>query len=135
MRAGVSMTALAVLLLCACGTELPNYASCKSSDECADGMSCFQVTLTDTGGAGSAMRYREGNACTRRCGADADCPGEGACYALDGDPSATYICFERCLDDTYCWEGFQCLRTLVRDPATGASMEGAGICVPLPVEG
>lgn len=118
----------------ACGNEIPSYAPCKPSDECAEGTSCFGVSLTDTGGGGEPMRAREGNACTRLCGADSDCPGNGACYALEGDERETFICFERCEDASYCWQGFDCLRALVIDPMTGGTMESGGICVPLPIE-
>lgn len=96
---------------------------------------CFEISLTDTGGGGQPMRLRRGNACTQRCAADSDCPGRGACYALEGDASGSFICFERCEDASFCWQGFDCLRAFVTDPVTGQSMESGGICVPVPVDG
>lgn len=92
------------------------YEACVRTSDCyreADG--CFLVALD---------AVRKDRMCSRYCEVDADCPGGGACFALEGDPSDARICFARCRRDADCELGFVCAVALEGQTAVD------DICVP-----
>lgn len=108
--------ALACLALAAafaasgCRDTNPVYAPCGGSDDCkgaADG--CYRILLTRSDGTEG-----DGKLCTVECSADADCPDDGACLALEGDADRSFLCYERCAEPADCYQGFRC--TTVESP-------------------
>lgn len=113
------LLAAAVFLLCACGTDAPPYAACEEGSDCGDGSDgCYGVELTRTDGSTS-----EGSLCTRRCETDEDCPVDGVCLALAGDPSGETLCWATCDVALDCYVGLRCTEV---DGAPGVS----SICLP-----
>ena len=95
---------LVALLVTSCGAGAPTYADCVDELDCADRAdTCFRL-LFDR----SDATVGDGNLCTRECAADADCPGDGVCIALAGDPTATFFCASPCAASADCYAGFAC---------------------------
>lgn len=113
---GLALPALWLLILGACAST-PMYAPCDESRDCEGPADrCYRLRFTRTDGTEG-----DGTLCSKRCDADADCPGGGTCLALAGDPEGTFICFEPCAGDV-CYEGHAC--TAVDGASTDA------ICLP-----
>ena len=109
----------ALTLICACGTDAPPYASCGEGGDCGDGSDgCYSVMVERSDGT-----EETGALCTRACEVDDDCPGEGVCLALAGDPAATQVCWATCDVSLDCYAGFRCTGI---DGAPGV----ASICLP-----
>lgn len=111
-------TAPALWLLFLGCASAPPYARCGGDTSCAMG-SCTRISYTRTDGTSAS-----GDFCTNECIADADCPDEGACIALDHDPSRTFFCVKRCTASTDCTSGLACTTLVAND---GTSF---GACLP-----
>lgn len=110
---------LAVMLATACGADAPPYAGCQEGTDCGDGSDgCYRVTLTRTDGTED-----EGALCTRSCESDSDCPIDGVCLALAGDPGGAQVCWATCDVALDCYAGFRCTGV---DGAEGVT----SICLP-----
>jgi hypothetical protein len=109
--------ALAVLVLTGCASA-PPYARCGGDVACAMG-ACTEVSYTRDDGSSA-----EGSFCSSTCATDADCPDEGACIALDHDPTHTFFCVARCTAAGDCYAGLACTSVV----APGGM--GFGACLP-----
>lgn len=91
------------LLACSC-VSAPPYAMCEVQEDCASpSEGCFELAFTRSDGSEA-----RGALCTLECEIDADCPEDGACVALEGDPTGTYFCAQRCVEPMDCYAGFAC---------------------------
>ncbi len=123
-RAGRALAGLVSLVgfglvgfgLVGCGGDAPTYGPCDDVRSCGGADACYRLRFGRSDGSEG-----DGKLCTRRCASDGDCPNDGVCLALAGDPDATYLCFERCPAEG-CFEGLACT------PVTGATVEP--ICLP-----
>ncbi|WP_157069444.1 hypothetical protein [Sandaracinus amylolyticus] len=100
---------------------IPPYNECPfgaNPDQCSEvSQGCFQIAVDGTTAAG---------VCTSECTSSAQCPVtpsglQGTCVEYFGSPR---ICFESCIDDNDCLEGFNC-----KPIAAGESQR---ICLPTP---
>ncbi|MCB1004154.1 MAG: hypothetical protein KDB35_08205 [Acidimicrobiales bacterium] len=107
---------LGFVLCIGCGGDVPTYGPCDDARDCGGDDACYRLRFDRSDGSEA-----DGKLCSRRCASDEDCPGDGVCLALAGDPDATYLCFERCPDEG-CFEGLACT------PVTGVEVEP--ICLP-----
>jgi hypothetical protein len=98
----------AVLLTAACGEgDFPTYARCSGPGDCqAESDGCFELHFSRSDGSRG-----QGRLCSRECSNDAECPGDGACLALDGDSRETFLCYARCEQSEDCYQGFRCTET------------------------
>ena len=95
------------------------YVGCEEGADCdapADG--CWHVTLVRSDGTTG-----DGALCTAACVTDADCPEEGVCLAIDGDPDRVFLCWQRCETSSDCYAGQRCTETTGTAGATS-------ICLP-----
>jgi len=100
------LVAAGLLLLASCGAGAPTYASCQDDLDCADTNDTCHRLLFDRSDGSTA----DGNLCSRGCAADADCPADGVCVALAGDPTGTRFCARPCAAPTECYADFACTR-------------------------
>ena len=106
LGAGVAKAAATTLLLAlaGCGSGAPPYAECVDELDCpAPSDGCYQLRFTRTDGTEA-----DGNMCSATCASDAECPEEGACVALDGDPETRFFGAARCATSSDCYAGFAC---------------------------
>ena len=97
-------TALALLLLTACGSSSPPYAACVDDLDCpAPSEACYRLRYTRDDGSEA-----DGRMCSAGCASDADCPEGGACLALADDPTGTFFCAQRCEASADCYAGLAC---------------------------
>lgn len=90
--------------LAACGSGAPPYAGCVDDLDCpAPSDGCYRLLFTRSDGTEA-----DGRLCSLGCASDAECPEEGACVALAGDPGATFFCAQRCAASADCYAGFAC---------------------------
>jgi hypothetical protein len=76
------------------------YEPCAFSDECPGFSECWDIAV-DYGDeiVIDAM-------CTEQCSFDDECAFDGKCTVVTG---AGPLCYERCIDDFDCWDGFACV--------------------------
>ena len=105
---------LAALVLSAC-SDVPLYSACDSHDDCVpEADACFEIDWIQG----------QGLMCSLYCQDDSDCFGDAVCYNLTGDPVDNRICYQRCIDNNDCDQGFTCA-----DALTG-STDRDDICLP-----
>jgi len=109
---------LATTFLAACTTTSRRsdlYEGCSNGSDCtAVADECFTVDWLEG----------RGGMCSLYCVDDLDCPGNGMCFELVGDPLESRVCYAPCLDDLDCDLGFLCA-----DAVMGSTVVGA-ICLP-----
>jgi predicted small secreted protein len=66
---------------------------CAASADCEEGSFCL---------GGSDLRF-PGGTCSKRCGIEAECPGDSACVRDVGG-----VCLLPCADASTCREGYEC---------------------------
>ncbi len=115
----ITLVALGLLGLSGCvvveDTSTPIYDPCFNTSECdVYSDACYEITI-DYGDAiiTDAM-------CSVSCYDDFDCPYDGICLSLEGEPA---ICYQPCYDDFDCAGGFACIDTV--GPRTFAA-----VCLP-----
>lgn len=100
---------LACVLLCSaglasCGSGAPPYAVCVDDLDCsAPSDACYALRFTRSDGTDA-----EGAFCSATCARDEDCPEDGVCVALEGDPSERFFCAARCASAMDCYAGLAC---------------------------
>lgn len=100
----LALASLAVLLSTACGSSSPPYAACVDDLDCpAPSDGCYRLRFTRDDGTEA-----DGAMCSAGCATDDDCPEDGACLALEGDPTATFFCAQRCAVSGDCYAGSAC---------------------------
>jgi hypothetical protein len=113
-----SLAWLALVGLCACGSEVPAYAPCEGSSECeAPSDACYDVTVEREDGTTARAAF-----CSRACERHEDCPGEAACLALEVRPDSP-ICWERCETSADCTSPLACT-------AVPGAMDVSRVCMP-----
>jgi len=98
-----------------CYADAPTYAGCSDTIGCAsDADGCFHVLVTRTDGTSG-----DASLCSRSCTRHADCPDDGLCLALIGDPSGRLLCYARCASSDDCYSPLVCTSTTgaVGDPS------------------
>jgi hypothetical protein len=115
LAAVVSVVLAAGVCAGGCTTDAPTYATCSDTITCAnDADQCYRVLLTRTDGSTG-----DASMCSRPCTSHADCPADGLCLSLVGDPSGRLLCYARCASSDDCFSGLACTATTgaVGDPS------------------
>jgi hypothetical protein len=75
------------------------YEPCGFDEECPSSNGCFEVTVE------YVDAFVTDTLCTNPCTFDDECALGGKCTTAGGGP----LCYQRCIDDLDCWDGYACV--------------------------